>query len=56
MKLLRLTKFGDIVIHERKGRYYVYTLETIYDVVKETYVTPLDNFVDNKKGSIPHFL
>ncbi|MCG2908540.1 MAG: putative integrase, partial [Sulfolobales archaeon] len=34
-------KFGDYILRERKGRYYVYKLEGANGVVRETYVGPL---------------
>ncbi|WP_338600855.1 putative integrase [Sulfolobus tengchongensis] len=39
-------KYGDIIIRERKGRYYVYKLETINGKVKERYIGPLDDVVE----------
>ncbi|AAK41057.1 hypothetical protein SULI_09280 [Saccharolobus solfataricus] len=44
MKETSRYKYGDI-IRERKGRYYVYKLETINGEVKETYVGPLVDVV-----------
>ncbi|BFH73377.1 hypothetical protein SJAV_13210 [Sulfurisphaera javensis] len=38
-------KYGDVIIRERKGRYYVYKLETLNGEVKERYVGPLDDVV-----------
>ncbi len=39
-------KYGDYIIREIKGRYYVYKLENVGDDVKETYVGPLDKIVE----------
>lgn len=39
------TKFGNIIIRERKGKYYVYILETVNGDVRETYVGPLIDVV-----------
>ncbi|ARM77163.1 hypothetical protein B6F84_10560 [Acidianus manzaensis] len=39
-------KFGDYILRERKGRYYVYKLETINGETKETYVGPLIDVVE----------
>ncbi|AAK40627.1 Integrase, probable (fragment) [Saccharolobus solfataricus P2] len=39
-------KYGDIIIRERKGRYYVYKLEYENGNVKETYVDPLVDVVE----------
>nr|WP_231113809.1 putative integrase [Sulfurisphaera ohwakuensis] len=35
-----------MIIRERKGRYYVYKLETVNGEVKETYVGPLVDVVE----------
>ncbi|QPG51248.1 putative integrase [Saccharolobus solfataricus] len=40
-------KYGDIIIRERKGRYYVYKLEMINGKVRETYVGPLIDVVES---------
>ncbi|AAK40602.1 Integrase, probable(amino-end fragment) [Saccharolobus solfataricus P2] len=40
------TTNGDVIIRERKGKYYVYKLETINGEVKETYVGPLADVVE----------
>lgn len=42
---MRKTKFGDMVIHQIKGRYYVYKLKNVNGQVKETYVNPLVDLV-----------
>ncbi|BAB65320.1 hypothetical protein STK_03425 [Sulfurisphaera tokodaii str. 7] len=42
----RRYKFGDYILRERKGRYYVYKLETINGEVKERYVAPLIDVVE----------
>ncbi|QKR01030.1 hypothetical protein GWK48_06055 [Metallosphaera tengchongensis] len=34
-------KYGDYIIRQIKGKYYIYKLETINGEVKETYVAPL---------------
>ncbi|WP_390532987.1 putative integrase [Sulfurisphaera ohwakuensis] len=39
-------KYGDYIIRERKGRYYVYKLETVNSEVRETYVGPLIDVVE----------
>ena len=39
-------KYGDVIIRERKGRYYVYKSETINGETRERYVGPLDNVVE----------
>ncbi|WP_187152659.1 putative integrase [Acidianus manzaensis] len=39
-------KYGDIILRERKGRYYVYKLETINGEIKEHYVGPLIDIVE----------
>ena len=39
-------KFGDIILRERKGRYYVYKLEGANGDVRETYVGPLIDVVE----------
>ncbi|BAB65389.1 hypothetical protein STK_04054 [Sulfurisphaera tokodaii str. 7] len=42
----RRYKFGEYILRERKGRYYVYKLETINGEVKERYVAPLIDVVE----------
>ena len=42
----RRYKFGDVILRERKGRYYVYTLERANGDVRETYVGPLTDVVE----------
>jgi len=42
----RRYKFGDIILRERKGRYYVYMLEGANGDVRETYVGPLTDVVE----------
>jgi hypothetical protein len=42
----RRYKFGDIILRERKGRYYVYKLENVNGEVKERYVGPLADVVE----------
>lgn len=42
----RRYKYGDYIIREIKGRYYVYKLETANGDVKERYVGPLDKVVE----------
>ncbi|ACP38611.1 ORF D-335 domain protein [Sulfolobus islandicus M.14.25] len=42
----RRYKFGDYILRERKGRYYVYKLETINGEIKERYVGPLTDVVE----------
>ena len=42
----RRYKFGDYILRERKGRYYVYKLEAINGEVKERYVGPLTDVVE----------
>jgi len=39
-------KFGDYILRERKGRYYVYKLEGANGDVRETYVGPLTDVVE----------
>ncbi|QGA87264.1 integrase [Sulfolobus spindle-shaped virus] len=39
-------KYGDVIIRERKGKYYVYILRTINGKLKETYVGPLTDVVE----------
>ncbi|BFH72176.1 hypothetical protein SJAV_01200 [Sulfurisphaera javensis] len=39
-------KYGDMIIRERKGRYYVYKLENVNGEIRETYVGPLDKVVE----------
>ena len=43
----RRYKFGDYILRERKGRYYVYKLEAINGEVKERYVGPLADVVES---------
>ena len=43
----RRYKFGDYVLRERKGRYYVYKLETINGEIKERYVGSLIDVVES---------
>ena len=38
-------KYGDVIIRERKGRYYVYLLERSNGVERERYVGPLTDVV-----------
>ena len=42
----RRYKFGNYILRERKGRYYVYKLETINGEIKERYVGPLTDVVE----------
>jgi len=42
----RRYKFGDYILRERKGRYYVYKLENVNGEVKERYVGPLADVVE----------
>ncbi|BAK54646.1 hypothetical protein STK_17164 [Sulfurisphaera tokodaii str. 7] len=42
----RRYKFGDYILRERKGRYYVYKLKTIKSEVNETYVGLLADVVE----------
>ncbi|WCM38546.1 hypothetical protein GO599_00730 [Sulfolobus islandicus] len=55
-------KYGDYILRERKGRYYVYKLETINGEVKERYVGPLADVVKTyiklkeKEGVLGEFL
>ena len=42
----RRYKFGDYILRERKGRYYVYKLENVNGEVKERYVGPLTDVVE----------
>ncbi|BFI76775.1 putative integrase [Sulfurisphaera ohwakuensis] len=42
----RRYKFGDYILREKKGRYYVYKLETVNGEVRETYVGPLIDVVE----------
>ena len=42
----RRYKFGDYILRERKGRYYVYKLEGANGDVRETYVGPLIDVVE----------
>lgn len=39
-------KYGDYIMREIKGRYYVYELETVNAEIKETYVGPLVDVVE----------
>ena len=39
-------KFGDYILRERKGRYYVYKLEGTNGDVRERYVGPLIDVVE----------
>lgn len=39
-------KYGDYIIRQIKGRYYVYKLENVGGDVKERYVGPLDKIVE----------
>ena len=41
----RRYEFGDYILRERKGRCYVYMLETVNGEVKERYVSSLVNVV-----------
>lgn len=48
---IMVLKLNSVIIRigtllERKGRYYVYNLETINGEIKETYVCPLVNVVE----------
>ncbi|WP_238025866.1 putative integrase, partial [Metallosphaera javensis (ex Hofmann et al. 2022)] len=38
-------KYGDVIIRERKGRYYVYVLEIVNGEMKERYLAPLVDVV-----------
>ena len=38
-------KYGDVIIRERKGRYYVYILERSNGETRERYVGPLIDVV-----------
>ena len=51
----RRYKFGDYILRERKGRYYVYKLETINGEIKERYVGPLIDVVETYLNSIGGF-
>ncbi len=42
----RRYKFGDYILRERKGRYYVYKLEYENGETKERYVGPLADVVE----------
>jgi ORF D-335-like protein. len=42
----RRYKFGDYILRERKGRYYVYKLENVNGEVKERYVGSLIDVVE----------
>ena len=42
----RRYKFGDYILRERKGRYYVYKLENVNGETKERYVGPLADVVE----------
>ncbi|MDT7901932.1 MAG: putative integrase [Acidianus sp.] len=52
----RRYKFGDYILRERKGRYYVYKLENVNGETKERYVGPLTDVVETyeklKSGGI----
>ena len=56
----RRYKFGDYILRERKGRYYVYKLENVNGEVKERYVGSLIDVVEtylklkNSSGGYPH--
>ncbi|MFP3202218.1 MAG: putative integrase [Sulfolobus sp.] len=57
----RRYKFGDYILRERKGRYYVYKLENVNGETKERYVGPLIDVVEtylklkNSSGGVaPH--
>ncbi len=39
-------KYGDYILRERKGRYYVYKLEYENGKARETYVGPLTDVVE----------
>ena len=43
----RRYKFGDYILRERKGRYYVYKLENVNGEVKEHYVGSLIDVVES---------
>ena len=43
----RRYKFGDYILRERKGRYYVYKLENVNSEVKERYVGSLIDVVES---------
>jgi hypothetical protein len=42
----RRYKFGDVILRERKGRYYVYKLEYEGGKARERYVGPLVDVVE----------
>jgi len=42
----RRYKFGDYILRERKGRYYVYISENVNSEIKERYVGPLTDVVE----------
>jgi len=43
----RRYKFGDYILRERKGRYYVYKLENVNGEIKERYVGSLIDVVES---------
>ena len=43
----RRYKFGDYILRERKGRYYVYKLENVNGETKERYVGSLIDVVES---------
>ena len=43
----RRYKFGDVILRERKGRYYVYKLEYEGGKARERYVGPLADVVES---------
>ncbi len=47
-------KYGDYIIREIKGRYYVYKLENVGDDVKEHYVGSLADVVETYILSLIH--
>ena len=42
----RRYKFGDYILRERKGQYYVYISENVNSEIKERYVGPLTDVVE----------
>ena len=59
----RRYKFGDYILRERKGRYYVYKSENVNGETKERYVGPLADVVETYLklknssggvGGVPH--
>ena len=58
----RCYKFGDYILRERKGRYYVYESENVNGETKERYVDPITDVVEtyeklkNSSGGVgvPH--